>query len=243
MATLVQNARGYEATSDNSFAVSYATNVSAGNLLIVTVGGYHDTATISGVSDSRGTSWTQAGTLLRGTGQRPVPFLAVYYGLAPNSGANTVTVTFSANVADKEIKVWEVAGINSGAPLNATQGASGSVGTGTQVVTTPDITTTAPGFVMKVLQEWSWAGAYEHNIGTPNTGWTEFGETATGSDSAFRIATSSGTFNGAFGFNSPTVNNGYAVRVVAFADAQAVREWFPIMRAARPQHYRVVAFY
>jgi len=212
MGALVQNARGYEATSDTSWAVAFGSNVVANNLLVVVVGTYNDTATINTPTDTRGTTYTQAGSLLRGGGS-PAIMLAVYYGVAPSSGANTVTVTFSANCGDKELKIFEISGESTGTPLNQTNGATGN----SAAPLSGSITTTVAGFIIKAVQEFSWT-THDEAAGTPTTGWTEYGDTATGADSAYRNEASTGTFNGGFTLNG---NSQWACRIVAFADGAA----------------------
>lgn len=235
MGTLIQTAggaTGYEATSDNAFGLAYGAGVTSGNLLVVTIGFYHASATISSVSDSGGRvpTWIEAGTLLRGTGNTPVPALAVYYGLATSGGASTVNIGWSAAVQDKQLTLWEISGISSSSPLNGTQGASGNVPVGTQSVVTPDLVTTQPGFIIKVIQEYSWATSWTENSGTPNTGWSIFtgAETATGSACAYRNENGTGTYNGGYTFASQGNSDGYAVRIVAFADAPAAPALEPV---------------
>lgn len=216
MGTLVQNNRGYEATSDNSFFVAYTNDVVANNLLVVIVGAYHDSATINTPTDTIGTTYSQAGSLLRSTASTgPDTMLALYYGIAPTGGANTVTVTFSTSLADKEIKIWEISGVDTATPLNQTNAATGLTVNDPETILSGSITTTVPGFIIKAMQEFSW-GTHAENFGTPTTGWTEFGDTATGSDSAYRNETNTGTFNG--GFSITISNNAWCCRIVAFAD-------------------------
>lgn len=222
MGTLVQNARA------NALTVAYASNVTSGNLLVTTFGSYHASLTVTNLTDTRGTTWTQAGTILRGTGGRaPIPLLVAYYGIAPSSGANTVTFTLSATPDDtSEIKVWEISGIDTTTPLNGTQSNSGTTAFSTAVtVDTPNLVTTAPGFIIKTLQEWCWV-THNEASGTPTTGWTEYGDTAFGADSAYRNETSTGTFTGGFSFTNTSDGggggaSGYCVRIMAFSDAGA----------------------
>lgn len=216
MGTLVQNNRGYEAASDNSWQVAFTSNVTSSNLLVAVIGAYHDTATINTPTDTIGTTYVEAGTLLRATATTADTMLAIYYGIAPSSGANTVTVTFSTSVGDKELKIWEISGVDTTTPLNQTNGASGVTGgSDPNTVLSGSITTTVPGFIIKAVQEWQW-GTHAENFGTPTTGWTEFGDTATGSDSAYRNESSTGTFDG--GFSISVSNNPWCCRIVAFAD-------------------------
>lgn len=221
MGALVQSARGYEVTSDTSWFVAFGSNVVVNNLLVVVIGTYNDTATITTPTDTIGTTYTQAGTLLR-SGGSPAVMLAVYYGVAPSSGANTVTVTFSANCGDKELKIFEISGESTSTPLNQTNGATGS----STAPLSGSITTTAAGFIIKAVQEYYWT-AHNEAAGTPTTGWTEYGDTATGADSASRNESATGTFNGGFTLNDTSQ---WACRIVAFADAANLLSPPPVNR-------------
>jgi len=233
MATLVQSARNYEAADDTSFALAFGSNVVAGNLLVAVLGAYDDAATFNTPTDTIGTTYTQAGTLLRGTVDSPAPMLAVYYGIAPSSGANTVTMTSSVGVQDKDLRIFELSGVDGTTPLNQTNGGVGRS-------TTPlsgNITTTLPGFIIKCVQDWEWPATHTEVAGTPTTGWTEFGDTATGADNAYRNEAGTGTFNG--GFGGYTLSLAWCCRIVAFADASGGA---PAVRARPPVTLRPAPF-
>jgi hypothetical protein len=69
------------------------------------------------------------------------------------------------------------------------------------------------------MQEYAWAAAHNHNVGTPNTGWTEWGDTATGADNKYQNFTSTGTRNGDFTYPSAGGSDFWCVRGVALRDS------------------------
>jgi hypothetical protein len=72
--------------------------------------------------------------------------------------------------------------------------------------------------MVSFVTEWGWPAAHNHNVGTPNTGWTEWGDTATGADAKYQNFTDTGTRNGNFTWTDPG-DDAWAARVVALADA------------------------
>lgn len=218
MATLVGTpASGYEAgATDANITLASGITVEVNDVVVVAFGGFHATATVSSITSALVTTFTQAGTLLRGGAQSPPPFLAVYYGVVTSAGTLSVTGTMSANFSDKRLSciVWR--GVDTSTPLNQTNGGTGSDAS----AETGDITTTQPGPMMGFVQEWGWPAAHNQNVGTPNTGWTEWGDTATGADNKYQNFTDTGTRNGNFTWTDPG-DDDWVARVVALSDAAA----------------------
>lgn len=212
MGTLVQSANTFTSTFGTSTTLAYTSNVVANNLLVVTMAGYHDTVTFNIPTDTLGTSYTRAGSLLRSNVSSPFVILDCFYGIAPSSGANTVTETSSDSLNDRELRIWEVSGVATATPLDQTNGGIGGAGP----ALSGSITTTVAGFIIKTLQEWTQVSSHTPSAGTPTTGWTEVGDTTTGGDSAWRNETTTGTFDG--GFNYSPSGNSWCCRIMAFAD-------------------------
>ena len=78
------------------------------------------------VSDSFGASWSQAVSQTWSSGGATS---RIYYLIAPSSGAETVTVTFSATASYPIIYVHEYSGVSTTASLDAYSSASGSSAT------------------------------------------------------------------------------------------------------------------
>ena len=109
-------------TASASVPVTYPLAQTAGNLNIVAVGWNDTTSTVSSVSDSRGNTYTQAGTTITGTGLRQ----AIYYAKNIAGGSNTVTVVFNQAAAYVDVRILEYSGLDTSSPLDVTAGAAGS---------------------------------------------------------------------------------------------------------------------
>jgi hypothetical protein len=88
----------------------------------VVVGWNDTTSTVSSVSDSRGNTYTQAGTTVTGTGLRQ----AIYYARNIAGGSNTVTVGFNQAAAFVDVRILEYSGLDPTSPLDVTAGAAGT---------------------------------------------------------------------------------------------------------------------
>ncbi len=124
--TFVQVNAANPQTASASVPVAYPAAQTAGNLNIVAVGWNDTTSTVSSITDTRGNSYTQAGTTTTGTGMRQ----AIYYARNIAAGSNTVTVAFSQAAAFVDVRVLEYSGLDTANPLDVTAVASG---TGTSV--------------------------------------------------------------------------------------------------------------
>ena len=135
------------ATSDASattIACAFASNVTAGSLLVVTAawadGGVGNAPTIT---DTRGNTYSPAGSAHfdtpNGQGQH------TYYVPNTTAGANTVTATFSTATTYRRIEVTEVSGGATTSPVDAVSKFIGTSTTSTDSVTSGSATTTTAG--------------------------------------------------------------------------------------------------
>ena len=113
-------------TASASVAVTYTTAQTAGNLNVVVVGWNDTTSTVTGVTDSRGNTYTLAIGPTSGTGLRQ----SIYYAKNIAAGSNTVTVKFNQAAAFVDIRALEYSGLDTVSPLDVTAGAAGSGTTG-----------------------------------------------------------------------------------------------------------------
>jgi hypothetical protein len=131
-------------TTATTIAVAFASNVTAGNLLIVTAawadGGTGNAPTIT---DTRGNTYTAAGSAHfdtpNGQGQH------TYYVPSTTAGANTVTATFGTTTTYRRIEVTEVSGCATTSPVDAVSKFIGTSTTAANSVTSGSATTTTAG--------------------------------------------------------------------------------------------------
>jgi len=222
MGTLVGTPQAsYAAAGATSINHSYGTSVNSGDVALVAVAGYHDTATVSSVTSSVATSSiVQVGTLLRtATVVSPELFIDVYELVFSASGTPTFTGNYSATVADRSLRsiVWR--GIDNTTRVEATAGAATNTDTPTSA--TGNIVQSNPGPISSFHTDYPWPAAHNHDVGTPSTGWTEWGDTATGGDNKYQNFASGGTRNGNFTWTDTGSNDFSAVRAAALRDAAA----------------------
>jgi hypothetical protein len=110
--------------SANSSSLAFPTNTVAGDLILVGFD-FNASTTPKSVTDSQGNIFTPVGTQLTSpSGSQNV----VYYAKNIKGGADTVTVTISANANIIELYLTEYSGIDQTNPIDAQSGASGSAG-------------------------------------------------------------------------------------------------------------------
>jgi hypothetical protein len=109
-------------TATGAVALSYLAAQSAGNLNVVAVGWNDTTSTVTGVSDTRGNTYTLAIGPTSGTGLRQ----SIYYARNIAAGSNTVTVTFNQAAVYVDVRVLEYSGLDTATPLDKVAGAAGS---------------------------------------------------------------------------------------------------------------------
>lgn len=106
--TLVQSTNGAGANA-TSKAVSFVSNVAAGNLLVVCIATDNTSRTISSISDTRGSTWT-AGTAVSSADGKILT--QIRWTVVGSSGADTVTVNFTGGV-NSIVALHEFSGLNS----------------------------------------------------------------------------------------------------------------------------------
>ena len=109
-------------SSAQKLAVALPANVTAGNLIVVSVSGWPNLPTATAVTDSLGNAYSIAGTVLVSQGA----YSAIYYSKNVKGGADTVTVTTPKSGGQISMAVAEFSGIDPVSPLDATAGATGS---------------------------------------------------------------------------------------------------------------------
>jgi hypothetical protein len=120
--TFVQVKSATPQTASTSVAVTYPIAQTLGNLNIVVVGWNDTTSSVTGITDTRGNTYTLAIGPTTGTGLRQ----SIYYAKAIAAGSNTVTVTFNKAAAFVDVRVLEYSGLDTAIPLDKAAGAAGS---------------------------------------------------------------------------------------------------------------------
>lgn len=186
-----QSAKATECANCDTLAVAYPGNVTAGNLLVVG-GNTYDTAGTTGhtVTDSVGTSYTVFNcTALTATLPNATPFIAV--GIAPSSGANTVTVdpTIDASANQINFAIGEFSGTATSGIVDVDGGSS----TGTSTSPSDSITTTTANALILGLVGFQTSAAV-----TPDGTLTQIQEdqgSVNGYNFAFRLATTATSYS------------------------------------------------
>ena len=120
--TFVQVKAATPQTNSASVAVSYPVAQTLGHLNIVAVGWNDTTSTVTGITDTRGNTYTLAIGPTSGTGLRQ----SIYYAKNIAAGSNTVTVTFNKAAIFVDVRVLEYSGLDTANPLDTAAGAAGS---------------------------------------------------------------------------------------------------------------------
>jgi chitodextrinase len=125
----------------SSVPITFTAAQRAGNFNVVIVGWNDTSASVTGVTDTKGNAYTRA----IGPTQNPGALSqSIYYSaniLGANAGGNTVTVTFSPAAAYADIRILEYSGVAHAGVIDGVAGASGSNATSSS----GSLTTTAPG--------------------------------------------------------------------------------------------------
>ncbi len=185
-----------------------------GHLIVVgwqTSGGDNTSTTISSITDNAGNIYTEAGPARSiQTGIQSVE--DIWYAKNSVSGATSVTITPSANIASAGALIWEFSGVDPNAPLDQTTVLNTQAGTAT--TTGAAVTITSPNEVVVSLSEVSgtvtgilagnpfisdssamgngWAHLITSAVGTYSAQWGPNGGGYASSTASFKAA-SSGT--------------------------------------------------
>ncbi len=126
--------------SASTLSLSFPANTAAGDLILVAFD-YDTNALPTSVADSQGNVFTEVGSQLNSPGGARS---RVYYAKNIKGGADTVTVTLSANSAWLELYLSEYSGVDQVNPIDAQIGATGNAG----AVSSGNATTTVAGDVI-----------------------------------------------------------------------------------------------
>ncbi len=129
--------------SSGTIAVTFTSNVTAGNLICGMASWGSGTGSVSSVTDSLGNTYTVVDTVHNATDGVSA---ATFYAKNITGGACTVTVTFDTTYDFRTVAVHEASGLDTTAPLDVHTGqAQTTPGTGANAVTSGAVTTTAAG--------------------------------------------------------------------------------------------------
>jgi hypothetical protein len=165
----------------NSQAVTFTSNVTAGDLLVVAIGAAAAPLSVTSVTDTRTNSYTNRSLA---TGNDGINLsVAIYDCVSASSGANTVTVVVSNSGTFLEVKVWQFHTTSGTWTYETGNKASGSADPAISGnITTAQTVDAIVGF----------AGIFG-TAGSYGSGWTGT-NTASGNVSAYRITSATGTY-------------------------------------------------
>lgn len=127
----VQANDGYATASKNNFQKQFNNGVSKDNLLVVSTSWDNSATTATPtVTDTLGTSFTLVKKLADTTNEQS---MAMFYGLAPSSGTDNVTVTYGAATTYRFVNELEYSGVNN----LEVQSSNAVTSNATQATTTP----------------------------------------------------------------------------------------------------------
>jgi hypothetical protein len=209
-ASFVQTAaKGFDGPA-TSFSVSFPANTTAGDLILVAFDYNSGVAPIS-VTDSQGNAFTPVGNQLITPGGTPS---RVYYAKNIRGGADTVTVTLSAN-SGCELYLSEYSGTDPNNPIDAQAGASGSAG----AVTSGTATTTAAGDVIYGYCVGDWSCTAGPGFATRSS--------LDGNLLEDKLAGSAGSYAA-----TGTANNGWTMQMVALKPASGSGVMPPVITSS-----------
>jgi len=184
----------------SSFSVSFSSNTTAGNLILIGFDFSSNTA-FSSISDSQGNTFTQAGGQLTSPGGSSS---RVYYANNIKGGADTITIKLSATSSFIETYLTEYTGVNQTVPVDVQAGSSGGAGS----VSSGNATTTTAGDLIYGFC----AADFTCTVGTGFTSRSTFNNNIVED----QIAGNAGTY-AATGF----ANNGWTMQMVALKAASS----------------------
>jgi len=138
--SFVQAAASAAHGTPTTLSLAFPSSTRAGDLLLVAFD-YDSSVTPASVTDSQGDVFTAVGNQLNSPGGA---LSRVYYAKNIKGGADTVTVTLSAESSYLELYLSEYSGINTTNPIDAQAGAAGNAG----AVSSGSVATTAAGDII-----------------------------------------------------------------------------------------------
>jgi len=155
---LVQQNNAECFSCSSTLSVSFLSNVAGGDVIVVGVVVADASFTVSSLTDSLSSSFTQA---VRSSSVPP-PTVYIFYATLSSSGADIVTATFTAAAPAESVYIYEISGVRTTGVTNAT----GS-GLGTSISTSIPITFQLGAFLLGIIATNSLGGTV-----TPGTGFT-----------------------------------------------------------------------
>jgi hypothetical protein len=140
----------------STLSVSFTSNVDSGDVIVVGVVVADASFTLSSLTDSLSSSFTQAVT----STNVPPPTVYIFYATLSSSGADIVTAIFSAAAPAESIYIYEVSGVRTTGVANAT----GS-GLGTSISTSVPVTFQPGAFLLGIIATNSFGGTATPGIG------------------------------------------------------------------------------
>lgn len=187
----VQSA-GNNSANASSLSQAFLSNVTAGDLLVVGVGGDQlDGATAAAVADTQSNTYAQVGSYV--TTPTTLYGLALFAAVAGATGANTVTVTITPGAINfVRLLIHEFAGVSATDQAITGRGAAYPLSSGNMTTTVAN----------EVIFGW---GASDNGVTTPGTGFT-IGRTQTSESTEYMIVSSTGTYAATFPGDGGTSN-------------------------------------
>lgn len=183
--------------SGTTIAQAFGSNVTAGSLLTCHVYANHG---ISTVADSLTQTFTSAVNVTDGA----TFSLATFYFANSAAGADTVTVTFAGAVTYASLQCAEYSGVATSSPLDQfTSNNQTTPGTGSNAITSGNVTTTTNGQLIV-----GWTTAFTVGAGTVSAGTGYTGRTNVFGDTIFedQVQASAGVIAATFTTTSATSN-------------------------------------
>lgn len=149
VSTLVQQNNVECSNCSSTLSVSFTNNVASGDVIVVGVVIADASFTLSSLTDSLKSSFTQAVT----STNVPPPTVYIFYANLTSSGADIVTATFSAAAPAESVYIYEVSGVRTTGMATAT----GS-GLGTSISTSLPVTFQAGAFLLGIIATNSFGG-------------------------------------------------------------------------------------
>src|SRR5262245_2397714 len=209
----VQSAQG-----DSTDHVAFASNNTAGNLIVVAVLFSPSTALVTGITDTRGNTYVQARSHTNSTGNI---YGTVWYAKNVAAGANTVTLSFSG-VSSSQMIILEYSGLDTTAPLDQVNSAtSSSAGT---VLNSGNVTTTAANELI-----FGAAGVASAANITPGAGFTERQDCNNKLEAMDQVVSATGTYAASW---TDDVSGHWVALVVTFSAGGALAPITPTVGAA-----------
>jgi len=197
----VQGNSNGDSSSGTVSTCAFTSNVTAGNLLVATIG-YASTSATATASDTQGNTYSTAVGPTDNTG---ITYrLYTFYAVAKSSGVNTVSITISAGSTFRRMLIHEYSGVNT---LEATNSASGNL------TVPPDSGPVTTAHANALIFGW---GITNNGTTTAGTGFT-LRETALSESSEDMIVSSTGTYDAIY----PNDDSSWICQVAAFYYASA----------------------